>query len=114
MSLIAARAVLVLMSVSATGSTALAQSPRQQAKKQQQILTPSCNPAIDGTYCATQMPTNSGMDTAPGSGLQPLGPIGGGFVSQPGYSSPPGTLGGFSIGGDDNDCIGFLRRSACK
>jgi hypothetical protein len=69
-----------------------------------------CNPIVDGTYCATNMPKNrsqvrssSGMKAMDDqSRLLPSGSVG----------SSPGTLMGFSSQGS-RSCFGLLRRSSC-
>jgi len=70
-----------------------------------------CNPIIDGTYCATNMPKRRAtVDTPRGmspledySRLVPSGAVGG----------APGTLIGIGAQGD-RTCFGLLRRSTCN
>jgi hypothetical protein len=69
-----------------------------------------CNPIIDGTYCATNMPKNRGeVRSTRGmtqledySRLVPSATVGG----------TPGTLIGIGTRGN-RTCFGLLRRSAC-
>jgi hypothetical protein len=71
-----------------------------------------CNPIVDGTYCATQMPKNVNststydrmnpiQDT---SRLVPSSSVGG---------NQPATLVGISFQGNGR-CVGLLRRSVCN
>ncbi len=75
------------------------QPPQQQAQQQ------TCNPLIDGTYCASQggpvgppsMPRIQSMASDLG--------IGGG--------DPPATLGAITFSGSGTNCIGLFRRVSC-
>jgi len=72
----------------------------------------TCNPAIDGTYCAEQMPRASRPSTAPGArtmtGVRP------GEMFTFSNDDSPGTLGAITFNSDASRCIGLLRRSNCK
>jgi hypothetical protein len=68
-----------------------------------------CNPIVDGTYCATQMPKSRGY-VGSSSGLKPLDDY---SRLVPSASGPPGTLMGFSVQSNQT-CFGLLRRSTCK
>jgi len=70
-----------------------------------------CNPIVDGTYCATQMPRYSGSSSS-STGLRPIddmselvpnGAVGG---------NQPATLIGVSFQGNGR-CFGLFRRSVC-
>ena len=72
-------------------------------------ITQTCNPAIDGTYCAEQM------------GKRPAGPattsrsnpnLGGDFFSIV-RENDPATFGAITFSGGSR-CIGLLRRSNCN
>jgi hypothetical protein len=67
-----------------------------------------CNPAIDGTYCATAgIP---GRSQAPDSPRRDsLGPA----VSGRGFYEQPATLGAITFGSNGR-CIGLVRRVNCK
>ncbi|MBX9711820.1 MAG: hypothetical protein K2X60_12370 [Xanthobacteraceae bacterium] len=70
-----------------------------------------CNPIVDGTYCATQMPKKS-ASTSSSRGMNPIRPLGSEF----GWSSsqdPPGTLGSISFRGSGT-CFGSIIRSRCS
>jgi hypothetical protein len=73
-----------------------------------------CNPAIDGTYCASQPDpglisgSGSGSDLLSGARID-LGPS----PSQPGLYDTPATLGAVTFGGGTS-CIGLLRRARCN
>jgi hypothetical protein len=69
-----------------------------------------CNPIVDGTYCATQMPKNRGYVASSG-GMKPLEDYSR-LVPSPSVGGSPGTLMGISVQGD-RSCFGLLRRSAC-
>jgi hypothetical protein len=73
------------------------------------IAQQPCNPVIDGTYCATQMPRGS---TAAQSGpmMNPIRDLGRSITGEP---TSPATLGGISFRGGTT-CIGLLRRGACN
>ena len=71
-----------------------------------------CNPIVDGTYCATQMPRDTGLTSRSdrmkpiddSSRLLPTGTVSG---------SQTGTLVGISFQGKGS-CFGLLRRSVCN
>lgn len=66
-----------------------------------------CNPAIDGTYCAS-VPVRKPASTAPGTSSRTLG----GALSSDSYDQPA-TLGTITFS-DGSRCIGLLRRVSCK
>lgn len=74
--------------------------------------TEPCNPIIDGTYCATQMPKNRSA-TSPSKGMDPIRPVGGDF-DWSGSQETPGTLGSISFRGGGNRCFGTIVRSRCS
>jgi len=69
-----------------------------------------CNPVIDGTYCATQMPKNRASTTyAPSSAT--VRSIGGDvYVGQ----DQPATLGAITFRGGGERCAILLRRGDCN
>ena len=69
-----------------------------------------CNPLIDGTFCAEQMPRT--RTPAPAPMIRPIGSIGS-AISSP-SNTPAGTLGGISIRPGGQTCVGLLRRGACS
>lgn len=72
----------------------------------------TCNPAIDGTYCAEQMPRAPRPAAVPGSrtmtGVRP------GETFSISNNDNPGTFGAITFNSDASRCIGLLRRSNCK
>ena len=74
-------------------------------------IAQTCNPAIDGTYCAEQMPRAPRPATAPGvrtmTGIRP----GETFSIS---NDSPGTFGAITFNSDSSRCIGLVRRSNCK
>jgi len=70
-----------------------------------------CNPIIDGTYCATNMPRNRGY-VRPSSGMTPLEDYSR-LVPSTAVGGTPGTLIGIGTQGN-RTCFGLLRRSACN
>ena len=72
-----------------------------------------CNPAIDGTYCASQPDSDLfgvGSSTHPLNNAQiGLSPA----PMQPGLYDQPATLGAITFGGGSS-CIGLLRRARCN
>jgi Protein of unknown function (DUF3551) len=77
----------------------------QQAQQLPQQQQQSCNPLIDGTYCATQGgPINPPSMPRIQSMASDLG-IGGG--------DPPATLGAITFSGSGATCIGLFRRVSC-
>ena len=69
----------------------------------------TCNPAIDGTYCAEQMgkrPSGAVMTSKSNAGL------GGDFFSIV-RENDPATFGAITFSGGSR-CIGLLRRSNCN
>lgn len=69
-----------------------------------------CNPIIDGTYCATNMPKNRGTVRS-SSSMKALDDYSR-FVPSAAVSGPPGTLIGIGTQGNST-CFGLLRRSTC-
>jgi hypothetical protein len=69
-----------------------------------------CNPVIDGTYCATQMP-RAGTSTQSRISMSPIQDIGSAISLG---SNSPGTLGGISFRSGGTSCIGLLRRGNCS
>lgn len=68
-----------------------------------------CNPVIDGTYCAEQMP-RSGASARSNVTMNPIRDFGRSISGTP---TSPATLGGISVRGGTT-CIGLLRRGACS
>jgi len=80
--------------------------------------TQPCNPAIDGTYCATQPYSKPGIKTLPPGSTTlrsgyapPIQNLGGDLSPE---SDQPATLGAISFSGDGSRCIGLLRRGSCN
>ena len=70
-----------------------------------------CNPIIDGTYCATNMPKNRGYVRST-SGMTPLEDYSR-LVPSAAVGGTPGTLIGIGTQGG-RTCFGLLRRAACE
>jgi hypothetical protein len=75
-------------------------------------IAQTCNPAIDGTYCAEQMPRAPRPSAAPGdrtmTGIRP------GEAFSISNNDSPGMLGAITFNSDASRCIGLVRRSSCK
>jgi len=71
-----------------------------------------CNPVIDGTYCATQMPKQD-IQRPADVGKSQLQSLGGDLLVGSFPGDQPGMLGGISLQGNSR-CIGFLRRTNCN
>jgi hypothetical protein len=69
-----------------------------------------CNPIVDGTYCATNMPKKSGYVSS-SSGMTGLADYSR-LVPSAAVGGTPGTLIGIGTQGN-RTCFGLLRRSAC-
>ena len=72
-------------------------------------IAQTCNPAIDGTYCAEQ------MGKRPSSAVTTSNPnpsVGGDFFSIV-RENDPATFGAITFSGGSR-CIGLLRRSSCN
>jgi hypothetical protein len=69
-----------------------------------------CNPIIDGTYCATNMPKNRGYARS-SSGMRSLEDYSR-LVPSAAVGGTPGTLIGIGTQGG-RTCFGLLRRSTC-
>ena len=67
-----------------------------------------CNPAIDGTYCAT-----AGIRTPASTEAPTRRDIGFGGISSAGFYEQPATLGAITFGSQGR-CIGLIRRVNCK
>lgn len=70
-----------------------------------------CNPIVDGTYCATQMPKKV-TSTASSSRMKPIHDMTRLVPHSSVGGSAPGTLVGISFQGGGS-CFGLLRRSVC-
>jgi hypothetical protein len=70
-----------------------------------------CNPIVDGTYCATQMPRYSGSSGS-STGLRPIDDMSQLVPTSAVGGNQPATLIGISFQGGSR-CFGLLRRSAC-
>lgn len=77
-------------------------------------IAQSCNPAIDGTYCATQLPrsNSSARSSVSFDPIQsPMQGLGGDLsIGQ----DQPGTLGAITFRGGGTVCIGLLNRGNCN
>jgi hypothetical protein len=89
----------------AVAAAVLATAPHASTIAQQ-----PCNPVIDGTYCATQMPRGSTWSPQSGPMMNPISDLGRSISGEP---TSPATLGGITIRGGQT-CIGLLRRGACN
>ena len=74
-------------------------------------IAQQCNPAIDGTYCASQ--PNSRLDKPVNTGTHSNPSLGGDFFSSV-RGSDPATLGAITFQSDGTRCMGLLRRSNCS
>lgn len=74
-------------------------------------IAQQCNPAIDGTYCASQ--PNSRLDKPVNTGTRSNPSLGGDFFSSV-RGSDPATLGAITFQSDGTRCMGLLRRSNCS
>jgi len=72
-------------------------------------MAQKCNPVIDGTYCAEQMP-RADTRSMERSTLRPIQDIAGAMSPN---RDPIGTLGGISFG-SGMTCMGLLRRGSCN
>jgi hypothetical protein len=71
-----------------------------------------CNPVIDGTYCATQMPRS--LPSTPTSSRPSMRPVEDIASAISVRQDMPGTFGAISFRGDGSSCIGLLRRGSCN
>jgi len=93
------RIVMTMIAAFALGSSATAQP---------------CNPVIDGTYCAENMPKGSSKARAKqrtSPQIQPVQPIR--DPSSTSYDTPA-TWGGISFSNTGERCVGLMRRGRCK
>jgi hypothetical protein len=72
------------------------------------LVAQGCNPVIDGTYCAEQMPRNP-VSRPSRVTMTPIQEIGQSISPNP---DSIGTFGGISFRGGTT-CIGLLRRGSC-
>jgi hypothetical protein len=72
-----------------------------------------CNPAVDGTYCATAniRPDASRTRTTSSNSIQ-FNDLGASLSSM--SYDRPATIGAITFSGDGSRCIGILRRVNCK
>lgn len=71
-----------------------------------------CNPIIDGTFCATQMPKKKVNSAYSSDRMRHIQDMSRTMPSNSVGSSQPATLGGISLQGKSR-CVGLLRRSDC-
>jgi hypothetical protein len=72
-----------------------------------EVIAQTCNPAIDGTYCAEQMgrrPGGTASQSNPSLGRDAFSLV---------RDNDPATFGAITFGGGTR-CIGILRRSSCN
>lgn len=73
-----------------------------------------CNPVIDGTYCAEQMPKRGKSKTTASRSSAKMQPIQNTARDQlPSYDTPA-TWGGISFSNTGERCVGLMRRGRCK
>jgi hypothetical protein len=71
-----------------------------------------CNPAIDGTYCATaNIRPDTSARTMSSTSIQ-VNDLGASLSSM--SYDRPATIGAITFSGDGSRCIGILRRINCK
>lgn len=75
------------------------------------VIAQPCNPAIDGTYCASQ--SNPRLSRTQGSARANPSFGGGDFFSIV-QENNPATLGAITFQSDGTRCVGLLRRSRCN
>jgi hypothetical protein len=73
-------------------------------------IAQGCNPAVDGTYCASAgvrsaPDSSSPFNTPPRFSLAP--------AMGPGFADQPATLGAITFGNDGSRCLGLIRRERC-
>jgi hypothetical protein len=68
-----------------------------------------CNPAIDGTYCASQGKLDLSLPPQPN--FQPIQSLGGDLTTP---QTQPGTFGAITFQSDGTRCVGLFRRSECR
>ena len=73
------------------------------------VRSQGCNPAIDGTYCASVPSLNKPASASAGRSV----PIGLGSALSSGSYEQPAKLGTITFGGGTS-CIGLLRRVSCN
>jgi len=75
-----------------------------------------CNPIVDGTYCAEQMPRNrTPASSSSSSGYAtPMRSIGADLSLGPGYLEQPATIGAVTFRGNNQSCVGLLFRGRCN
>lgn len=74
------------------------------------VAAEPCNPAIDGTYCATQMPARRSNDTLKSVTITPMPSLG----SDLSYANDrPATFGAIVISGG-RKCAGLFMREKCN
>jgi hypothetical protein len=72
-----------------------------------EVIAQTCNPAIDGTYCAEQMgrrPDGTASRSSPSLDRDAFSIV---------RDNDPATFGAITFGGGTR-CIGILRRSSCN
>lgn len=96
---VSARLTIAIIAALAFGSPATAQP---------------CNPVIDGTYCADNMPKRGSKTTSTSRSsakMRPIQPIRDPSSS---FQDTPGTFGGISFSNTGERCVGLMRRGRCR
>jgi len=73
-----------------------------------------CNPVIDGTFCADNMPKRGSKTTSTSRSsakMRPIQPIRDPSSS---FQDTPGTFGGISFSNTGERCVGLMRRGRCR
>jgi len=98
-----ALAAIAMLAAGTFGGTGSAQQPANGQ---------SCNPVIDGTYCASQGGRAFGTgSSSPSSNLQPMQSLSGDLSLGGGDNTA--TFAGISFSGSTS-CVGLFRRSSCN
>jgi hypothetical protein len=74
-------------------------------------LAQRCNPAVDGTHCATLPPVKLDLSIPPPTEFGRMQSLGNDLAPS---RDQPGTLGAITFRRDGTQCIGLLRRSNCN
>jgi hypothetical protein len=71
----------------------------------------TCNPVIDGTYCADLPPRSSATPRQSAVTMTPINNLAKDLFQN---QDQPATVGSFSVLGGSRQCLGLLRRGACN
>lgn len=73
-----------------------------------------CNPIVDGTYCAEQMPSSRTRSQSSSSGPPPMRSLSSDLSISTDYYDKPATIGAVTFRGNGQRCVGLMFQGRCN